>query len=69
MDDGRVTGFVFTLSGRPARLYQLQRSVTLADDWQTVDEAGPLTAESELVLSDHLPPAERGFYRLRIMFP
>jgi hypothetical protein len=63
-------GFTVTASGKAARTYVLERKTNLAaGPWTPLGSAGPLAADGPVVLSDPAPPANTGFYRLRVSAP
>jgi hypothetical protein len=63
-------GFAVTASGKAGRVYELQINADLVgDDWTTVDDVGPLSADGPVELSDDEAPAGEGFYRIRVSRP
>jgi hypothetical protein len=62
--------FTITASGKAGRTYVLERNTNLAaGPWTSLGSVGPLAADGPVVLSDPAPPANSGFYRLRVSAP
>jgi hypothetical protein len=65
-----AASFTITASGKAARTYVLERKTNLAaSPWTPLGSVGPLAADGPVVLSDSTPPANSGFYRLRVSAP
>ncbi len=60
----------FAFDGKAARLYTLQRSVTLGESsWQDVTTVGPLDTDRPVDITDSTSPFGAAFYRLLIDLP
>jgi hypothetical protein len=65
-----AASFTITASGKAARTYVLERKTNLAaGPWTPLGSVGPLAADGPVSLSDPVPPANTGFYRLRVSGP
>ena len=64
------TSYTVTAAGKAEHSYVLERAATLiSGTWTTANTTGPLAADGTVTLTDTSPPANRGFYRLRVTVP
>ena len=65
-----ASSFTVTAAGKATRTYVLERRDNLGSGpWTDIKTFGPLTVDGPVSLSDTSPPANRGFYRMRVIAP
>ncbi|MCX6876480.1 MAG: choice-of-anchor D domain-containing protein [Verrucomicrobia bacterium] len=65
-----ATSFTLTADGKAGRSYVMERSIAPgAAPWMLVSSSGPLAVSGTVSLTDPAPPAQAGFYRLRVTAP
>ena len=65
-----ATSYTVTAAGKAGRIYVLERRATLdGGTWIQAATSSTLTADGTVTLTDPAPPANSGFYRLRVAMP
>ncbi|MFN7560820.1 MAG: hypothetical protein ACK5TH_03485 [Prosthecobacter sp.] len=66
----RSTSFTLTVPGKTGRAYVLERNPQLiGGTWTTVMTSPTLVTDTSVLLTDSTPPADKAFYRVRVLAP